>query len=96
MLSINKDVKIFHIAKYRKVVNKMGFWDGVGKALGKMAEFSKELKMYKQEYETMSNRELVELGKEISKGSMRYGNSTERSHKQMVIKAILRERGVIG
>lgn len=90
MLSINKDVKIFYIAKYRKVVNKMGFWNLVGGVAGKLAEKTKKVNMYKEEYESMSNSELKSLAIEMSK---KYGEESE--NKKMAALLILKERGVV-
>ena len=68
----------------------MGFWNLVGGVAGKLAEKTKKVNMYKEEYESMSNSELKSLAIEMSK---KYGEESE--NKKMAALLILKERGVV-
>ena len=72
----------------------MGFFEGLGKAVGKMVAQTQQLQqqadIYREDYEFMSNRELVEEGKKWQSHS-----GSEARARNIAIRTILKERGVM-
>lgn len=66
----------------------MGFLDGLGNIMGKMAANMQEIQVYKSEYESMSDKELIREYKDLKGRSGR-----EYTNRSAAVRMVLNDRG---